>query len=384
LDNPIEIIDPLLVAIEAAADGGFFYSIKKVFTAILAAIIGIFLAAILWPAAFYAMQSAQESKDKVGIFGSIIHPTAHMFKYLAVGAFAQAAKGSDNQTMQSLGKAAQAVVFLKLAIAAAFWLLILWLITAPIHLPLGFYNTMVYGGSDYETISKVVQIQETIDSSPQAVVSKVHRTDLKFQELSERGDDGQFKKALEALYFSVTLHNVADISSPRRLVQFVGIHCNIESSKLLSGPIIYRTASVRTDFETLVSSGEVRLGLDIPGDLRLPVQVSQGTELSANVACEVETTASSAVVFQDNGLLNVQTSTTHATLTNLSSKPIVDLEFKCLKNLGEENQNFDVSSYDVISSDKALMSGNEVSLPFDENIPSHAFLECTALDIVTE
>ena len=67
-------------------------------------------------------------------------------------------------------------------------------------------------------------------------------------------------KALEAIYFSVTLRNIADISLHRRLVQFAGIRCEIESSKLLSAPIIYRTASIWTDIDTLVSSGEARLG----------------------------------------------------------------------------------------------------------------------------
>ena len=82
------------------------------------------------------MQSVEESADKVGIFASILHPTAHMFKYLALLGFALVAKGSDSPTIKSLGKAGQAVMFVKLTIAAGFWLLMLWLITVPVHIPL--------------------------------------------------------------------------------------------------------------------------------------------------------------------------------------------------------------------------------------------------------
>ena len=377
--DTIQLVDPLVLAIEAATAGGFFYTLKKILVGSLCLVLGLVMAAILWPAAVMAVNGAEESGRKAGPIGAVFNPFANHIAFFMLQIASMWAKRSDDSSVRSLGKLGEFIVWVRIIISLLLFALLFAVITSPIWLPMSIYNSAVYGGLDSETMDVVEDLQVIVDPSPLLDIEMIS-TVPNFEELEdERAADGTFMKVVNSYRYMISLkHKTTYLDG---IIKYAEVSCMLDSPILIKSKIEYRTAFVMLGDDALVAMDTKGFNIEVPTDQRIAIANFDIPEQSLAGDCEVLKTSSEKSIFSGEPSIDVDEIGDSLVIKNIGSDIVTGMDLRCIKNLGNENELFELSLDSEISDQIALMPGASIEKSIDYIREPNDFLECVAIDI---
>ncbi len=377
----LEFIDPIVLAIESAIKGGFFYNVKKIFFSILCIILGFMLAIVLWPAAYKALELSNKTEKNVGPIGSVIHPFAHIYKYLGLYIASLFAQKSESEGIRTLGNLGAAIAGIKFFIAFVFIAFIFFLLSAPITIPYNLYNKYIHGGLDGETMQLVQDIHSSMDPIPKLKIESATVSPI-FIKLENRATDGTFIRAISS--FSIVLNLKHKSSYLDGIIKYAEVSCLIKAPGLTKKNISYKKGFVLLQEQALVNQSTKNFIVEVPQKESVGIENFQYEQPS--LTCNVIKTSSEKSIFSNSSKvelygIRINEMIDKLVIKNEGEKIVTGLDLQCIKGNAQGNDTFNVSMYPIISDDKALMPGKTAEKYLSHERGDYDFLECIVSEI---